>query len=512
MPTDATTSATARTWCGLLVLLLPALLVSMDISVLFVAAPRMAEELRPTSTEWLWAMDIYGFVMAGLLISMGSLGDRIGRRRLLLVGAATFGVASAALAYAPSPELLILARAMLAVGGATLAPSTLSLIRGMFVREDQRRTALGAWTIAFSGGAVAGPIIGGALLEFFWWGAVFLINVPVIVLLVVVAPFLTDESRNPERTTFDLLGAVTSIVALLASTFAMKNAAEHGADLATLLTASFGALAVAAFVIRQLRAPHPLIELALFRIPRFSAAVGANTVVAMATAGLGVLAFTFLQVVHGLTPLQSALWALPTFAGTVVGAAAAAALAARISAASLLGAGLLAGAAGLAVVAATLEPSTGLGMFLAGYTVLTFGVGLSATIANSLVLATAPAGRAGAASGISETSTELGAALGIAILGTVAAASYRDAVAATAPAGTGPLALETVAGAVDAAGGLSDHAAATLLDTAFAAYTDGVSTAALVGAVSMAGTAVLATAVSRGRRRVRGRGVGARVS
>ncbi|GAA5022637.1 MFS transporter [Actinopolymorpha pittospori] len=487
MPSDTTALASTRTWCGLLVLLLSALLVSMDISVLFVAGPRIAEDLRLTATEWLWAMDIYSFVMAGLLITMGSLGDRIGRRRLLLVGAATFGVASAVLAYAPSPELLILGRAMLAVGGATLAPSTLSLIRGMFAREDQRRTALGAWTIAFSGGAVAGPIIGGALLEVFWWGAVFLINVPVLALLLLVAPFLVEESRNPERTTFDVLGACTSLVAILASTFALKNAAEHGVDLATLVATSVGALGAAAFVIRQRRTPHPLVELALFRIPRFAAAVGANTVVAMATAGLGVLAFTFLQVVHGLSPLQSAVWALPTFAGTVVGAVTASTLAARIPAAPLLAAGLLAGAAGLAVVAATLEPSTGLWLFLLGYTVLTFGVGLTATIANSLVLTTAPPGRAGAASGISERSTELGAALGIATLGTVAAAIYRGTVAAAAPAGTDPLASETVAGAVEVANGLGSRAATTLLDTAFAAYTDGVSTAALVGALRWSG-------------------------
>ncbi|WP_285774845.1 MFS transporter [Microtetraspora sp. NBRC 13810] len=497
MPT--TPKATLRTWAGLLVLLLPALLTSMDISVLFVAAPVIAETLRPSATQWLWAMDVYGFVMAGLLITMGGLGDRVGRRRLLLAGAALFGAASVALAYAPTPELLILARAALAIGGATLAPSTLSLIRGMFADEAQRRAAVGAWTVAFSGGAVAGPVVGGVLLEHFWWGSVFLINVPVMVLLLVAAPFLLAESRDPARAGFDVFGVVTSLVAILSLVYALKQVAGHGFGLVAAGAALAGAGAAAVFLARQRRAAHPLIDLSLFRVRAFSAAVGASAVVAMATVGLGVLAFTFMQTVHGLTPLQAALWAAPTFAGTFAGAGAAAALAARVSPAPLLTCGLLAAAAGFGIVA-TLGPGTGLWVFLAGYTVLTFGVGITATIANSLVLSTAPPERAGTASGIAETSTELGGALGIAVLGTVASAAYRTTMTGLAPAGTGQAATETVTGAVAAARETAGPAGAALLDAAHTAYTAGVTTAALIGALLTAAVAVLTAVTLRARR------------
>ncbi|WP_316043339.1 MFS transporter [Actinomadura sp. CNU-125] len=303
------------------VLLLPALLVSMDLSILFVAAPAISTALTPTGTEWLWMMDVYGFVMAGLLITMGSLGDRIGRRRLLLIGSALFGAASALLALAADPWTFVLARVLLGIGGATLAPSTLALIRAMYPDERRRRAAVGAWTVAFTGGSVAGPIVGGFLLEHFWWGSIFLVNVPVMLLLLVVAPIVLDESRSPERVRFDLLGAVLALPAVLALVLALKRVTGHGADAATVAAALAGLAFAAAFVLRQRRAAHPLIDIGLFRVPAFGAAVTANTVVSWSTAGMGALAFTFMQTVHGLSALEAAVHALPTFAGTAAGAA-----------------------------------------------------------------------------------------------------------------------------------------------------------------------------------------------
>ncbi|MBB3053001.1 DHA2 family multidrug resistance protein-like MFS transporter [Prauserella isguenensis] len=473
-------STTARTWCGLVVLLLPALLTSMDISVLFVAAPAITEALEPTSGQWLWAMDIYGFVMAGLLVTMGGLGDRFGRKRLLLAGAALFGTASAIVAYAPNAELLIVGRALLAIGGATLAPSTLALIRAVFTDERPRRIAVGTWTVAFSGGAVAGPIVGGLLLEQFWWGAVFLINVPVMALLLVAGPALLPESRDPAPGPFDLAGAALSLTAALATVYALKRVADDGPDLVAAAAALLALAAGAGFAAHARRTAHPLFDIGLLRRPPFAAAIGANTVVALATTGLGALAFTFLQLVHGLSALESALWALPTFAGTIAGSAACAALAGRSRPPVLLAAGLAIAATGLGVVAFG-GPGASLTTFLVGYTVLTTGVGMTATAANSLVLTTAPPQRAGAASALSETSTEFGGALGIATFGTVASAVYTSGIADVASGRVPAHAADTVAATLTAAGGLDEPHRTLVREEALAAYTDGLTAAATTG-------------------------------
>ncbi|WP_018654056.1 MFS transporter [Actinomadura flavalba] len=459
-----------RTHAALAVLLLPALLTSMDLSILFVASPTIAAELRPSATAWLWIMDVYGFVMAGLLITMGALGDRFGRRRMLLGGAALFGTASALLALADSPAWLIAGRALLGVGGATLAPSTLSLLRSLYPGERERRAAVAAWTVAFTGGAVAGPIVGGLLLEHFWWGSVFLINVPVMLVLLVAAPLLVPESRAAEPTPFDLPGAVLSLAALFGLVYAIKQVAEEPREAA--VAGAVGAAAAVAFAVRQRRAAHPLLDLGLLRRPLFASAVLANTVMTLAVAGLGALAFTLLQTVHGMGPLEAALWALPTIAGTFAGAGLASAVGERVRPAVPLAGGLLVSAAGFVVVATqTAEPW----MFIAGYTVVTFGVGVTGTAANALVLTAAPPERAGTAAGLSETSTELGAALGIAVLGTLATEVYRRAMDAVAP---GTPAAETVA-------------AAPHLPEARAAFVDGLTVAASTAAVALTLIALL---------------------
>ncbi|HEY6739452.1 MAG TPA: MFS transporter [Actinopolymorphaceae bacterium] len=492
----STPHATGRTWCGLIVLVLPALLTSMDVSVLFVAGPAIAETLRPTATQWLWAMDVYGFVLAGLLITMGSLGDRIGRRTLLLAGALCFGGSSALLAWAPGPELLIAARALMAVGGATLAPSTLALIRALFAHEDQRRTAVGVWTVAFTGGAVIGPIVAGVLLEYFWWGAVFLINVPVMALLLATAPLLLPEIRSADPTPFDLPGAAMSLAAVMSLVYVLKHVAEEGFTPTAIAVAGAGLAAALGFLARQRSARHPLVDLALFRVRAFAAAVGANTTVAMAVSGLGVLAFPFLQSVHGMSPLESALWALPTLAGTLAGTQIATVTASRVSNAGLLTAGLVVAAVGFTVIA-TLDPASGVGVFVGGYTILTLGVGMTATTANAVVLSTASSERAGAAAGISETSTELGAGLGIAVLGTLASLMYRRAMADANVSDIDPAAAETVGAAVASARQLSGDRADALLDAAFGATTGGITAAAGLGALFTVTVAVVLTAALR---------------
>lgn len=476
--------ATGRDWLGMAVLVLPALLASMDLSVLFMASPWISADLAPTPSQLLWIMDVYGFMMAGLLITMGGAGDRIGRRTLLLIGAVAFGAASLLAAFASSAEVLIAARALLGIGGATLAPSTLSLIRGMFLDEDQRRTAVGIWTGAFIGGLAIGPIIGGLLLEQFWWGAVFLINVPVMGLLVIVAPFIIRESRNPEPGRFDLLGAALSLAAMLPFIYGIKKLAEVGADWASTASIVVGALFAWLFIVRQRSTTHPMIDVQLFTRPAFCGSIIANGIVSFATAGMGLLSVTFMQTVLGYSPVAAALWMLPTVASTFIGIAVASRLARTFHPALLVSLALVISAGGFVGVG-LVTPDSHVGVLITAYSVLTLGVGLTATVVTSLVLTTAPPERAGAASALAETSSELGGALGIALLGILAGTAYRDAMTNNPVPGTGAMgeaAADTVGAAVFVAEELPDGMAGPLLQQAFDAYTNGFTISAIVGA------------------------------
>ncbi len=478
------TRAGRREWIGLAVLTLPALLASMDLSVLFMAAPWLAADLAPTGAQLLWIMDAYGFLMAGLLLTMGALGDRIGRRRLLLIGAAAFGAASVIAAYAPNAELLILARALLGIGGATLAPSTLALLRGMFADPSQRRAAIGVWTGAFTGGIAVGPIVGGLLLEHFWWGSVFLINVPVMALLLVLGPVLLPEFRDPANGRFDLMSALLSIAAVLSVVHGVKELV-HGGSAA--LPALAGLVVGALFFRRQLRRPDPLIDVRLFRDGGFSAAFGGYVMMIVGSAGLGYLAVQYLQVVLELRPFTAALWQLPTVAATGIGIACATTLVQRLRPAVLAGAALLVAAIGFLLVS-RVEVDTGPGVMIAAYSVVTLGTGMLVPLAIDLIVSAAPAHRAGAAAGLSEAGSELGGALGIAVLGSIAAAVYRSQFV---PGEVPPAATETVGSAIAVADTLPDGLAEALIADAQRAFTDGFTTAAKVMALLLTLTAAV---------------------
>ena len=318
-----TTPAGRREWIGLSVLMLPLLLVSMDMTVLYYAIPAVSGELRPTSAEQLWILDIYGFVLAGLLVTMGNLGDRIGRRRLLLIGAAAFGVASLASAYSQTAGALIGARAALGVAGATLMPSTMALIRNMFHDPKQRRTAIGIWMAVFSSGTAIGPLVSGVLLAHFWWGSVFLVNVPVLVLLVALGPILLPESSDPRPGRFDLVSSALSLAAVLPVISASRTRPRTDsapAGLAIAVGLAFGVL----FVRRQRRRPDPMVDLGLFRRRAFGGSVLITVLAVFALVGYAFFTTQYLQLVLGLSPLAAALWSLPTtvavaVAATVVG-------------------------------------------------------------------------------------------------------------------------------------------------------------------------------------------------
>ncbi len=266
--------ATRREWIGLAVLTLAALVYAMDLTVLNLAIPIISEELQPTSVQLLWMIDIYGFLVAGLLVTMGTLGDRIGRRRLLLAGAAGFALASLFAAFSTGPDMLIAARAVMGVAGATIAPSTLSLIFTMFLDPRQRSTAIGVWIAAYSAGGAIGPVLGGVLLEFFWWGSVFLIGVPVMALLLLLGPRTLPEYRDPNAGRIDLVSVALSLLAILGVVYGLKQLAQDGLSAQPVLVIVAGLLLGFLFVRRQLRLESPIIDVRLFRIPAFSASLG----------------------------------------------------------------------------------------------------------------------------------------------------------------------------------------------------------------------------------------------
>ncbi|ARH91072.1 MFS transporter [Streptomyces sp. MOE7] len=502
-------SAGRREWIALAVLLLPCLLVSMDVSVLYFAVPFLTAQLEPSSVQQLWILDVYGFVLAGLLITMGALGDRVGRRKLLLSGALLFGLASGLAAYSGSAEMLIAARALLGVGGATLMPSTLALIRNLFHDAKQRGKAVAIWSAAMMGGIAIGPVLSGALLEHFWWGSVFLINAPAMVLLLVCGPLLLPEFKNPAAGRFDLPGSLLSLLAMLPLVYGIKEIARDGVSALPVVALAAGLLAAAAFVHRQRTARHPMLDLELFRHRGFSVSVLMNLLSMFAVVGCAVFFTQYLQTVRGMSPLEAALWnLLPTLA---VGGmtAVATSLAQRMDRAYVIALGFAIAAAGF-VWLSWLEPGSALWYVLVASSVYASGLVMVMSLGNELAIGVAPPERAGSASALLESGTELGGALGMAILGSIGSAVYRgrmdDAVSAGLPSGAADAARETLAGAAAVAGELPGRAGEALLAAARTAFTDGLQTAVLVAAGVMALAAALAIALLRGLRTTEGEG------
>jgi DHA2 family multidrug resistance protein-like MFS transporter len=487
-----------REWIGLAVIALPCLLYAMDLTVLFLAVPALTRDLEPSSAELLWITDIYGFLLAGALITMGTLGDRIGRRRLLLIGAAAFGAVSVLAAFATSAEMLIATRALLGLAGATLAPSTLSLISNMFHDPDQRKVAIGVWVTSFSIGAAIGPIVGGALLELFWWGSVFLLAVPVMALLLVLGPRLLPEFRDPAPGRFDIASAVMSLVAVLAIVYGVKLIAERGLGTTAALSILAGLGVGVAFARRQRTLTDPLIDLRLFRVPAFSVSLAANTLAIFVVGGVFLFITQYMQLVLGLSPLEAGLWTLPSTAAFIAGSTAAPLLVRHVSAVHVVTAGLSLAAAGLLVVT-QVGADGGLSVIVFGSLLTDAGLALVVVLGTDLIVGSAPPERAGAASAISETGTELGGALGIAVLGSVGTAVYRSemvgAVPADAPQAAADTARDTLAGAV----GVADQLPVGVLGAANDAFVLGLQYAAATSAVLAAGVAVLTAVLLRER-------------
>jgi MFS transporter, DHA2 family, multidrug resistance protein len=495
MATADAPRAGRREWIGLGVIALPCLLYSMDLTVLYLAVPSLTADLAPTSSELLWITDIYGFFLAGLLITMGTLGDRIGRRRLLLIGAAGFGAASVLAAFSTSVEMLIVSRALLGVAAATLAPSTLSLIRNMFLDPGQRTFAIGVWATSFSVGAALGPLLGGLLLEFFWWGSVFLLAVPVMALLLLIGPRLLPEFRDPDAGRLDLVSAGLSIVAVLAVVYGLKQIAENGLEWSAALSIATGVAVALAFVWRQRTLSDPLIDLSLFRSRRFNASLAANTLSLAVAFGIFLFIAQYLQLVLGLSPLEAGLWTAPSAGGFIAGSMLAPAIVRRVRPAFVVAGGLTLTAVGLGLLA-QVGGDSDLALIVASSIVIALGVAPAVTLGTDLIIGCVPPERAGVASGISETGAELGGALGIALLGSIGVAVYRNEIAESVPSGLPAEQVEaaedTLGGALEVVDGLEGDPGAILLEAAQEAFAQGMQVAAVAAAVVALGTALVA--------------------
>jgi len=482
-----------REWTALGVLMLPLLLVSMDVSVLYFAIPAISADLEPSGTQQLWIFDIYAFVLAGLLMTMGSLGDLIGRRKLLLIGAAAFGIASLTAAYANSAETLIAARAVLGIGGATLMPSTMALIRTMFTDSGQRAKAIGMWSGVMTAGIALGSVMSGVLVQYFWWGSVFLVNLPAMALLLVLGPFLLPESRDPAPGRFDWPSVPLSMAAVLPVIYGLKEIPSEGWNVRYVVSITVGLLFAALFVHRQRTTASPLIDPALFRGRGFAPSVVLNLVASFAMLGSAFFTTQYLQSVLGKSAMEAALWALLPSVPIGMAAPMATALVQKgVNRAYVVTAGFAIGAAGYALMA--FADTDSLCLVLVACGVLASGIVMVISQIMDLAMSSAPVERAGSASSLMETGAEFGGALGMAVLGSIGTAVYRHDIPASAPSA----AHETLGGALALAAQLPGRTGDALATAARQAFTNGMQGAAIAGTVLLLGAAALAARALRG--------------
>ncbi|HZS60342.1 MAG TPA: MFS transporter [Gemmatimonadaceae bacterium] len=492
--------ATRREWVGLAVLALPCVLYAMDLTVLNLAIPSLTTDLEPTSAQLLWIVDIYGFLAAGALLVMGALGDRLGRRRLLLIGSAAFAVISLLAAFSRSAEMLIVARGLLGVAGATLAPSTLSLISSMFPDGREKTFAVSVWVSSFSFGGAIGPVVGGVLISYFWWGAVFLTPIPIMALLLILGPRLLPEHRSDKPGRLDVLSAVLTLATVLPVIFAIKQLAEGREPRVAGLAAAAGIICGGIFVRRQLTLDDPLLDLRLFRLPALSVALTINALDFLVGFGILVIVAQYLQLVLGLSPLAAGLWGVPPGLGFVVGSLLTSALLKKLRPAYVLGGGLILGAVGLAVMAYAIGAHSII-LITLGNTLFAVGSAPGTAIVADFVVSSAPEDQAGAASALSETCTEFGGALGIALLGSLATFLYRHTLAAALPASIPAAATETALRGLGAARAAAEALSSgpALLEAARHAYTSAAGAALLASAAISVLTAILAVTMFKSK-------------
>lgn len=472
---DETTRFKEKRWWGLSVLMLPVLLVTVDNTVLGFALPKIAEALRPSASQQLWMIDAYSLVLAGLLVSMGSLGDRLGHRKMLFIGCCGFAVVSVITAYSATAAQLIAGRACMGIFGAMLMPSTLALIRSVFDDREERRLAVAIWATTLTVGSALGPLVGGVLLQFFDWGAIFLLALPVLVPLLVIGPFLLPESEPESSQALDPVSVLQSMVALAGIVYAIKHGAAEGIDGIALVSLAVGAIAGWMFVRRQSRLDAPLMDLSLFRNCAFSGSVLINLMSLAFLVGFVFFATQYLQIVLQMSTLSASLALVPGQVMAIVVGMAIVPVAQRLKVQVLIPILLAFTGAAFLLVASL---GSGLTVLVIAFALLNIGVGAIATVSNDVILSAAPPAKAGAASAISETAYEVGVVLGMTVLGGVVTAYYRGVLQLPQFLDDvqGTLASETLAGALHVTAGLSADQASELMNQAASAFEQGIGT------------------------------------
>jgi DHA2 family multidrug resistance protein-like MFS transporter len=481
-----------REYLGLAVLALPTIVLALDMSVLYLAQPHLAEDLGATSVQQLWISDIYGFVVAGFLIMMGALGDRIGRRKLLLIGGAVFGVVSVFAAFSGDPVMLILMRGLLGVAGATLMPSTMTLLRSLFPDMKQYTKAIGIWMGCFMGGVALGPVVGGVLLQFFWWGSVFLIAVPVMALLLIFGPKLLPEYKNPDAGKLDFASAVLSLLTVLPVIFGLKELVRNGLGVVEIVAIVAGIVFGVLFVQRQRHLESPMLDLTLFRNKTFSVAL-TMTIFGGLMAGTNFFVYQYLQTVEGLEPLYAALWLLPSTLVIVISTQIGPLVAQRVRPGYTIAGGMVLVAAGYLMLT-QLDGDGGLGLLIAGLVVSGIGIGPMGSLGAGMAMSAVPMEKMGNAASVNQISGDFGIAMGVALMGTIGTVAYQTTIDIPPglPADAANLVGESVANAYHAASGLSQDVAGQVILSA----NDALATALNIAAIGSAVLAVILMVLS----------------
>lgn len=479
--------ASARAWAGMALLALPTFLLGLDVTVLYLVLPAMAAELAPSATQTLWIMDAYGFLLAGFLVTMGTLGDRVGRRRLLMIGIAAFAAVSVFAAFAPTAESLIAARALLGIAGATLMPSTLSLISNMFPDSRQRAVAIGVWATMFAGGMAAGPIVGGVLVDSFWWGAAFLVAVPTAAIVLLLGRAVLPEYRDPRGGRIDLISVVLSLAAILPIVYAIKHTAGYGPDASAIVAVIVGTLAGWEFWRRQRRLDDPLMDVTLFRNKAFSVALTVLLVGLVGVGGSMYLVTQYLQLVEGLSPFLAGLWMGPPAMAMFAAAIGAPLLARRIRPGYIMGGTLAISLTGYLLLAmAGMDDEW---LVAVGFAFVYLGLGAIAALGTDIVVGLAPASKSGSAASLSETVQELGIAIGVALLGSLTTAVYRSQL--TIPDGLSDDEAAALTDSLSATVSIADQLPAGVLLQAQQAFTTGLNVASVIAGCAITVVTVL---------------------